>query len=167
MKFLSVGLLALSVSLSALAAETKICIISSDIDAEITEMFIETKSNGDLDSLRLYKTLGSQVISDETHPVEKVVDYGIVASERQGREVVSLQAKNYNPSVGGIISVDYLYNGLTNSRKVYNLKITRNGSNYTLTTMDGVKVNRIKFIANRAPVVGKLLGIKEVRASFK
>jgi len=166
MKFLTIGLLSLTLSLSAFAVETKICVITSDIDSEKTDLLIETNSSGDLDSIRLYKTIGTKVVSDETHPVEKVIDHGVLAAEREGRDVVYLKAKNFEVTKGAIIVVDYLFNGLKNTRKEYNLKLSRVGNNYVLSTMEGVKVNRIKFIGNRAPIIKKVIGIKEVRTSF-
>lgn len=167
MKFLTIGFLALSLSLNALAVETKICVITSDIDSEVTDMFIETNSRGDLDSVRLYKTMGTEVVSDETHPVERVIEEGIVAARREGRDVVKMKAPGYDFAKGGIIGVDYLFNGIKGTRKIYNLKLTRVGSSYALTTVEGAKVNRIMFVGNRAPLIGKLIGIREVKASFK
>ena len=166
MKFLTIGLLSLTLSLNAFSVETNICVITSDIDSEKTDLMIETDSNGDLDSVRLYKTIGTKVISDETHPVEKVLENGVVAAEREGREVVYLKAKDFEVKKGAIIVVDYLFNGIKNVRKQYNLKLSRVGNNYVLSTMEGVKVNRIKFIGNRAPIIKKIIGIREVKTSF-
>ena len=80
---LATAIISLLISMSAISAELRICTITSDIDSERTEMFLDFASNGDIDSVRLYKTVeGGKVVSDDTHPVERVVEDGIVASER-------------------------------------------------------------------------------------
>lgn len=167
MKLLTIGLLSLTLSLNAFSAETNICVITSDIDAERTDLLIETNSSGDLDSVRLYKTIGTKVVSDETHPVEKVLAEGVVAAQREGRDVVYLKAKDFEVKKGATIVVDYLYNGLKSIRRQHNLRLTRVGNNYVLSTMEGVKVNRIKFLGNRAPIIKKIIGIREVVPSFQ
>jgi hypothetical protein len=158
----------LLLSLSAFSAEMKICVITSDIDSEKTEMFLEFTSNGDIDSVRLYKTIeGGKVVSDNTHPVERVVEDGIVASERQNRDIVILKTdKGFSPTQGGVIIMDYLYNGIKNVRKAYKLKMIKTGTNIELTTMEGQRVNRLMFKGNRAPVVG-IIGIKNIVPEFK
>lgn len=163
MKLLTIGLLALT--LNAFAVETKICHITSDIDSEITQLLIETNSDGDLDSIRLYKTVDNKVVSDESHPAERVIADGVVASKRDGREIIILRPKNFNAVTGGIISLDHLYNGITGSRRDFNLKLTKVGGQFVLLTIEGVKINRLLVVANK--VIGKVVGIKEIRASFK
>src|SRR5690349_8314997 len=85
MKLLTIALLFFVVCLNAFAEESKICVITSDIDAEQTDMLIDVDAAGTLDTIRLYKTMDKRVVSDESHPVERVMQDGVVASERQGR----------------------------------------------------------------------------------
>jgi hypothetical protein len=162
------AIISLLFSMSVFSAELRICVITSDIDSEKTEMFIDFSANGDIDSIRLFKTVeGGKVVSNDTHPVERVVEDGIVASERQNRDIVILKTdKDFSPSQGGIIVMDYLYNGIKNVRKAYKLKMTKTGTTIELSTLEGQKVNRLMFKGNRAPVVG-VIGIKEIIPEFK
>ncbi len=165
---LAATILSLFFSISTIAAEIKICVITSDIDSEKTDLLLDFSANGDINSVRLYKTIeGGKIVSDDTHPIERVVEDGIVASERQNREIVLLKtAKDFSPSLGGIIILDYLYNGIKNLRRTYKLKMTKFGTNIELSTMEGQIVNRLMFKGNRAPVVG-VIGIKEIVPEFK
>lgn len=165
MKLMFVGLLALGMSLSAVAEESRICIITSDIDSEQTDMLIDVDSTGALDTIRLYKTMNTKVVSDESHPVERVIDNGIVASEREGRDIVLLKTKNFNPAAGGTVVMDYLYNGVTGARRLYQMKMSKLNGKFIVTTMEGSRINRLVFIGNK--VLGRHVGIKEIRASLK
>ena len=165
MKLLSITLLTLALSLSAMAEESKICVITSDIDSEQTDMLIDVDAAGTLDTIRLYKTMDKRVVSDESHPVERVMEEGIVASERQGRDIVILKTKNFNPEVGGIVVMDFLLNGVTGNRKTFQIKMTKVNGKFVVTTMEGTRVNRLVFIGNK--VLGQVVGIKEIRASLK
>jgi hypothetical protein len=165
MKLLTIGLLALTLAINAFAEESKICHITSDADSENTQLLIETNSDGDLDSIRLYKTMDSKVVSDETHPAERVISDGVVASQRDGRPIIVLRPKNFNSVTGGIFTLDHIFNGITGARKDFNLKLVRGEGAFYLTTMEGARVNRLFIVANK--VLGKVIGIKEIRPSFK
>lgn len=165
MSFLTIGFLALTLSFSSFASVTKLCVITTDAEPELTDFLIETNEKGDLDSIRLYTTLDSKVVSDESFTAESAIIEGVVASEREGREVVVLRPKNFNASTGGIIALDYLYNGLSGARKVFNIKLSKVAGKFILTTTEGIKINRLEFLVNK--VMGRVIGIKEVRTSFK
>lgn len=165
MKFLTIGLLSLALSLNALAEESKICVITSDIDSEQTDMLIDVDAAGSLDTIRLYKTMDKRVVSDESHPVERVMEDGVVASERQGRDIVILKTKNFNSETGGVVVMDFLYNGVSGNRRTYQMKMSKLNGKFVVSTMEGARINRLVFIGNR--VLGQVVGIKEIRASLK
>jgi len=167
MKFLVFSLLNLTLTLSAFAVETKICLITTDIDSEQTELLIDTNSNGDLDTIRLYKTMDGKVISDDFHPAERAIIDGIVASERDGRQVVILKTKVFTATEGGVLALNYLYNGINGTRREFNLKLTKVNGKFVLSTPEGAKVNRLLFVGNRAAIINKFIGIKEIKASYK
>lgn len=166
MKFFTIGLLSLTLSLSVFAEESKVCVITSDIDAEQTDMIIDVDSEGSLDSIRLYKTMDKKVVSDESHPIERVMDDGIVAAEREDRDIVLLKTKNFDPAVGGTVVMDYLYNGVTGARRTFNLLMSKVNGKFVVSKVDGSRVNRMIFIGNRAPMISRVIGIKEIRASL-
>lgn len=165
MKLLTFAFLILTVCFNSFAEESKICVITSDIDSEQTEMLIDLDAAGALDTIRLYKTMDKKVISDESHPVQRVMEEGVVASERQGRDIVILKTKNFNPETGGIVVMDFLYNGISGNRRTYSMKMNKVNGKFVVTTMEGVRINRLVFIGNR--VLGQVVGIKEIRASSK
>ncbi len=166
MKLFVMAIMTLGLLTNAFAVETRICLITTDIDAEQTELFIETNDNGDLDTVRLYTTLDSKVTDDEFYPAETAIAEGIVASERDGRKIVVLRPKNFTPTDGGIISLDYLYNGIKGTRKTFDLKLVKVAGKFVLTA-GGTKINHLYFIGNRAAIIGTLIGIKEIRASLR
>jgi hypothetical protein len=165
MKFLTIGLLSFALSLNALAEESKICVITSDIDSEQTDMLIDVDAAGALDTIRLYKTMDKRVVSDESHPVERVMEEGIVASEREGRDIVILKTKNFNPETGGIVVMNFLYNAVSGNRRTYQMKLSKLNGKFVVSTMEGARINRLVFAGNR--VLGQVVGIKEIRASLK
>lgn len=165
MKFLIISLLSLVLSLNAFAEESKICVITSDIDSEQTDMLIDVDSTGELDTIRLYKTMDKRVVSDESHPLERVMDEGIVASARQGKDIVILKTKNFDPDDGGIVVMDFLVNGVTGTRKNFQIKMVKQNGKFIVTTMEGARINRLVFIGNR--ILSKVVGVKEIRASLK
>lgn len=167
MKSLFTAFIAASLSFGVFA-ETKMCVITTDIDSEQTELFLDFTNEGDIDSVRLFKTItGGKIVSNDTHPVERVMADGVVASERSNRDIVILRTdKAFSPKKGGIIIMDYLYNGIKGTRRNYKLKLTRINNSFVLTTLEGAKVNRLLFKGNRAAVVG-WIGIKDIFPEFK
>ncbi len=165
MKFLLIGIISVTLGWNVFAAETKICLITTDVGPEQTQLLIETDSKGDLDTIRIYETEDNKVTSDEFYTAEQAIADGIVASERDGRQVVILRAQNFTASSGGTIALDYLYNAIKGSRKVFNLKLVKVAGKFVLLTKEGAKVNQLVFVGNR--FVGQVIGIKEVLASFK
>lgn len=156
---------ALVFSASALATELKIATITSDAEKDVGEMLVEVV-DGRADSLRIKRSLGQQIVSDDSVPVETLMGKeGLVATERMGYEVVVLKFENFDPMKGGTVLVDYLYNGLLGKRREFRLKFVKEGSEFVLKTLEGTKVNRIHFLANK--VLRQMVGIKSVEVSFK
>lgn len=166
MKFLTLAFLLLTLALNAFAAETKVCVITTDVDAEKTDFFIETNSDGNLDSIRLYKTVGQEVVSDESLPVEKAIGEDIVASEREGRAIVIIKTSNFTAEKGGNFTLSILHNALKNTRISYNMKLSKTATGFSLTGPQGQPVNRLHLLGNRAPLINRVIGIKEVKASY-
>jgi hypothetical protein len=149
---------------NVLATEVKVCEITSNIDNEKTDFFIEVV-DGKVDSVRLYRTEGTRVLSDDTFPAEKVIDDGIVAVRREGRDAVILRARKFDVSKGGIVVVDHLYNGITNSRAEHPIKLLNEKDVWVLRDMDGKLINRMFFHGHRK--LGRTVGIQFVSTSFQ
>lgn len=165
MKSLLTLVTALIFSVSALAVEQKIAVITSDAEKDVGEMLIEVV-DGRADSLRIKRLLGQQIVSDDTVPVERLMgDEGLVATERMGYDVVVIKFENFDVMKGGTVLVDYLYNGLLGKRKEFRMKFVKEGSAFVLKSLEGTKVNRIHFLANK--ILRQMVGIKSVEVSFK
>lgn len=165
MKLLILFSLYMTLAISANAAQIKVCVITTDVDAERTDFFLETNARGELDSIRLYKTLGQKVVDDESFPVERAIDEGFVAAEREGRAIVMVKTSNFTAVNGGVFSLNILQNAIKNTRIKYTLKLSKIGGKFVITGPGGQQVNRLHLIGNKIPVVG-LVGIKEVQASY-
>src|SRR5690606_6850025 len=100
------ALLVSLISFSTFAEEIKVCIISSDVDSEKTDLYIDIKNSGEIDGVRLYKTISSgAVVADDSYPAETVMSEGIVAAERSGRDILILKAENFSKAVGGLVKL--------------------------------------------------------------
>jgi hypothetical protein len=150
------------VALNTHAAEFILANITSNIDTDTTVFYLETNSDGLIDSLRYVTTTESGQISEDTRfTVEEVLNGGVVLEERAGYEAVRLFAKNFEPLSGGIIILNYLYNGVTSTRKELHLKLTREGNQFFLTTLKNEFVDCIYLQGNWIRIVG-LVGIRNI-----
>lgn len=154
----------LALSLNAVATEMSVAMITSDAEKEAGVMMLEVVS-GKIDTLRIKKVAGQQILDDESHPIERLMQDGLVATERQGYEVVVLRFPGFSPVNGGVIVIDFLVNGLTRNRKQHKVKLVKEGEAFVVTTMEGAKINRLHFVSNK--IFGKLVGIKSVQVSLK
>lgn len=153
---------------AAMAAQVKMAIITSDIDAEIRDFYMITNNKNEIDSVRYVTYLSSgQILEDETTPAETVIADGTVVVERQGRDVVRLEVeKDFSVKEGGTIRMNYLYNGITGTRRAYQLKLIKIGDTFKLQDLEGKPVNNFFVVGNRSRVAG-VIGVKEIRSSFK
>lgn len=160
--------LCLFLSLTTLAAEQRMAIITSDIDGEIRDFYLITDDNNDVDSVRYVTYLSSgQILEDVTIPAETVVSEGSVVVERNGHAAVRLEVENdFTLKNGGTIRLNYLYSGITGSRRNHHLILKKHDGFFILTDMNNQKVNDIFVIGNRNRLVG-FVGVKEIKTKFK
>jgi|GEM_PF-1914555 len=158
--------LCLMFSLQSMAAEKLMATITSDVDGNVCKFYLETKEDGTADGVRVFMTdeFGA-VVSDDFHLAERVMAEGITIIEQQGREAVRLEVENFSVETGGTIVMNYLYNGITGSRRNTKLKMFRKGADFFLTDLMNAPVNRLYVYGNRIRIVG-LVGIRDVVASF-
>lgn len=150
--------------LNAHAAEFTLATITSNIDKDQTVFYLETNSEGAVDSMRYVTTTESGQISDDTYfTLEEVLDGGVVIEERAGHEAVRLHLKNFDAQTGGTVILNYLYNGVTSSRKELHLKLVRDGERFFLTNAKDELVDCIYLQGNWIRIVG-LVGIRNILA---
>lgn len=164
MKFVAIVLAALS-SL-AHANVYKLATITSDIDQDITEYYIETDHQNKIESMR-YVTImpNGGIYKDETIPVEEIISDGIVIVEQGGLDAVKLEVENFNVHKGGVVKLNYLYNGITGVRQTKKLLLNVPSQKYELAEVQGQRINRMFFKANRT-IVG-VVGVKYIETSYQ
>lgn len=158
----------LMISSSLFAAETKMATITSNIDTDVARFYLITDEQGDIDSMRytITKQNGS-IAEDVTHPVERVMQDGVILVERDGFSVLKLFVDKFSPQTGGIVKIDYLYSGVTGTRYYVPFKLTRTADGYTFTrASDNVVVNHLYIQGNWNVLLG-LVGIRDIGSSFK
>lgn len=144
------------------AAEFNLASITSNIDTDTTIFYLETNSEGLIDSMRYVTTLESGQISEDMHfTVEDVLDDGVVLEERNGYEVVRLFIDEFNQSSGGVVRLNYLVNGATSSRRELRLKLVKQGNNFVLTDMNDNFVDCMYLRGNWIRFFG-LVGVRDI-----
>lgn len=147
------------------AIEFKVVTITSNIDRDSSEFFLEIVEDGSIDGMRVVtKNSRGVVTQDRNVTVEEVIDSGFVLLRESGRDAVILKVKDFDRDNGGEVIVDYLYSGVNNSRRNLKLGIKKTDADFFLHDKTGAKVEKLKVYGNWAPFLG-LIGIADIRAS--
>lgn len=153
----------LLLSASSFAAEKLMANIKSDVDGISYQFFIGTNENNEIDFLRVkWFDEKGKVIRDDHHMAERVIDEGVVLIEQKGREAVRLEVEKFSVKTGGIVIMNYLFNGVTGSRKFYRLKLK---DLKLFEEANSKEVNSFFVFGNKVPVFG-LVGIKDITGTF-
>lgn len=148
-------LLFLLMSLNSNAfTETKICKITSDVDGQVTEMYLQTNNANEAEAVR---------VDREVFTVADVLR-GVTVVRMEGHDVVKLKAQAFDVSQGGTTVINYLYNGLTGTRRTMDLKLVNVDGVWMMKTPEGQRVNRLHVVAKR--IFGQVVGISYIRPSF-
>ncbi len=154
------------ISCGVFAAEYRLAKIQSNVDKNITEFFYDETAEGGIHSLRFVVTKpGGQVQSDDSFPIETVQAEGITLV-MSGRPVLKVFVEKFIPAEGGGIKLDYLYNGLSGTRRVQRLFIKKSAERFWLFNLEELKVNSFLVKGNYSPLFG-LIGIREILYSWK
>ncbi len=154
-------------SFTAFANMTKLAVITSEFDKDVMDFYVITNAKNSIDSIRYIQTTPEgQVFDDVTVPVERVMEQqGVVIVERNGYDAVILQVENFNVDQGGIIKLNYLYNGVTNTRHLKRLKLLKNAETFSLSDLEMNPVDRLFLTINYIRVVG-IVGVRNILMSF-
>lgn len=122
-----------------------------------------------LDFYRFQKVLdGKQDTNTETLEFSlKDIVHGIVLCRDDSgkREVVRLSCPNCQANKGGTLELDYLYNGITGSRKEFEMDVhgpnTKDSWRLTIGKKEE-KIKHIHMVSHKKPFVGTV-GIKKVK----
>lgn len=157
--------LLLLVSLNALALDHHMMTITNDSDDEILKFVVETdEQNTELQTMIKKVYDGSMNYQGrDVYDAESVLSRGAVLTEMDGRKVVILKvASNFKVETGGVLTLDYLYNGITGSRKSFQFTMSRSGDTWKVSK-GGKKIKKLHFVTNKKPIVGTI-GIKEIKS---
>ena len=153
-------------SLSAYCLDLKMAVITSEFDKDVTTFYLVVDDNNVIDSIRWIKTMPSgQIIRDSMAPAEAVIKEGVVLEERDGFEAIRLEVEKFTIEEGGIICLNYLFSGVTGSRKVQKFLLKKTENIFSLNDLALQKVNRMFLVANRSRIFG-IIGIKEILTSW-
>lgn len=156
------GFLGMILTSSVFAGIQKIAYITNDEDKDVINLELMTDSNEDITHLKIvYKHSNNQVYDTKTYVAEKAAD-GVVLHEVDGRKVVTLESPNFSSHQGGMIKLDFLSNGITGSRGLKKLDLSRNGDTWSLSDLSK-KINKLHFVSNKKALIGTI-GIKRIDA---
>ena len=149
-------------TLNAFAKADEAMIIRNDIDENIVAINIVSDDSGKFTEMRKIQTSSAKkVLADETFNVS-ALNKGATVLVRKGRDVVKIKfSSNFDPMYGGTFQFDYLYNGVSGSRKQIELDLRKNGARWEVTRGNRV-AKKLNVIAKRAAIVGPI-GIEEIR----
>lgn len=154
-------------SFTAFANMTKLAVITSEFDKDVMDFYVITNAKNSIDSIRYIQTTPEgRIFDDVTVPAEEVMKQaGVVIVERNGYDAVILQVENFNVDQGGIVKLNYLYNGVTNTRHLKRLKLLKKAEKFSLSDLEMNPVNRLFLTINYIRVVG-IVGVRNILMSF-
>ena len=133
--------------------------ITNDEDSEILRLYVKVDTNSDITKL---VTITTNENGEQYKPIEysvDEVDSGVVMYKSDGRDVVKLISNHFNVQQGGVIKLDYLFNGVSGKRKDISLDVSRNGDDWSINN-DDRNVKKLHF--NSKVVFGKTIGIESI-----
>lgn len=145
---------------NANAGIQKVASITNEEDNGIIALQLVTDDNKDITHLKLiFKNEKNEVDSIDKYTAQKAAD-GIVLYKVDGRDVVKLRSDNFSTHQGGEIELDYLYNGITGSRGIKKIDLSRNGDDWVLSD-ESNELKRLHFVSNKKAIIGTI-GVKKI-----
>ena len=89
------------------------------------------------------------------------LESGVVLKEEQGHKVIVLKGQSFDHDRGGDVKIDYLYNGITGSRKDMELEIQFDGQKWQVYS-NARRISNLKFKGKT--IFGKVVGVASVEA---
>lgn len=157
---LVLGLLALTMSLSAFSGTQQLLQVTNDKDTSVVSVSIETNANGDFVSLRQILTQDKAILLN-VNLSESKCRQGAALYKSGDIEVIRLKlSERFEPKYGGPFKLDYLVNGVTGARSSIELEADRDGNNWIIR-LKGAAVSKAHVISNK--VLGKVIGVSKIK----
>lgn len=150
-------LASLLVSTWAMAADQKILNIINTIENKNYDLIIEVDDSSRATGLKVY----DQAMKDSKSYNMNNLKTGVVLKEQSGHKVIVLKGQSFDHDRGGDVKVDYLYNGITGSRKEMELEIQFDGKKWQVYS-NGGRISNLRFKGKT--VLGKVVGVASVEA---
>lgn len=161
-----VVMLSFVLSLPVMAKKIELTKITNDMDKEVVTFFLHLDQYEKIDSIS-YLTKDGQgtTIKEKDWTYNEVANGGVVLDNRNGYDILMLQLnEGFNRNNGGVISLNYLYNGATGSRRRLNFEVIKQGGTYRLIHT-GKVVSKLHVKGNYVRVIG-LVGISQIQITF-
>lgn len=135
--------------------------ITSDTDMLPSYMYVVLDKGGDIAQFGK-KDLDAKgnVMSRQEFSISLGSD-GVVLKQINGRDIVVMRGHNVGPVYGGGLELDYLYNGITGSRKSFDMELAREDNKWEVL-VEGKKVSHLHFKVHRKRFIG-VIGVRKVQ----
>lgn len=159
-------LLSLVLSLPAMAKKIELAKITNDLDKEIVTFYLHLDQYEKIDSISyVTKDADGRLVKEKDWIYDEVANGGVVLDTRNGYDILKLQLQDgFNRDNGGGISLSYLYNGATGTRRFVNFDVKKQGKNYGLIHSNKL-VSKLNVKTNHIRVIG-LVGISQIQIIF-
>lgn len=153
-------------SLPALAKKIELTKITNDIDKEVVTFYLHLDQHEKVDSISyVTKDAQGRIVKEKDWIYNEVANGGVVLDTRNGYDILKLElADDFNRNNGGVISLNYLYNGATGSRRRLNFELGKRAGHYKLIHTNKL-VGKLHVKSNYVRVIG-LVGISQIQITF-
>lgn len=163
----------LTITIAAMAGQQVLVnsIISSQIDnskKERIELAVEVDDQGVIQLLRENTYQFGRLVEVQRFYLHEIkTPNGVVLAQEGKRDIIRLSAPN-KPGIektGGKIKINYLYNGIKGKRKSVYYTMKKTNGVWNLYTDRGVKVRTMTIIENKMKIIGKVIGISQIKVN--
>lgn len=150
----------LILSFTVFAHEEILVVTDNDYNSEIYKLVVEVDS--DTQSLKtIYKDTyakGAKIKRETLNPEDLKTSSGVILEVRKGYNILNLKSDNFDFDLGGTITVDTLYSGISKKRIRYDFEVAKDKLGWKLFKNNKV-ITKFHVWVNRKPIVGPI-GIK-------
>lgn len=139
----------------ALADMHVLASVTNSMDNDKYTLNLETGEN---DNLVMLHVLSTSAPTDHYNLTQ--VRSGVTLVKRGERDIIRLTAKNLHELKGGVVTVSFLYNGITGKRKSEQLEIIPQDGKWIMQSIDRIIVKSIHFKTKK--ILGKIVGLRKM-----
>jgi hypothetical protein len=163
MKLLVISLLFSLNCFHLFAAEVNLIKITNNMDNEHSIFSVTTDQNGDILSFTQTGYLKERQIYKLSYLISDAYN-GVTIYKRKGRDIVDLITDNLTEYNGGNITLNYVFNAVTGSRKQVKIELSRDGDEWKILHENKV-VQDMHCLVHRKPIVGAV-GIRSIEFNY-